>query len=230
MQIIIDKRIPDSAKAALSRYGRLIEFESDGVVYDAVSGHPDIFLCQSGDGLIIAPNSPDAFINVMNESKIGFTFGNHSLGAKYPRTGHYNAVVTDRCLIHNLKITDAAIPESNRNKIHIHTNQAYTRCNLIALNNNHFITSDKGIEKALKRNRLNVLYVEPKGIELKGFKNGFFGGCCGVHDNKLFIIGSLKHYASGDFVREFTNDRAYTIIELYDGPLVDGGGIFFVKP
>ena len=42
-------------------------------------------------------------------------------------------------MIHNLKHTDSTILSLYEN--HIHVNQGYTRCNLVALNENAFITS-----------------------------------------------------------------------------------------
>jgi hypothetical protein len=230
MWIIVDKSIPKPAKEELSAFGSLLELESRNIVYDAISGHPDIFLFQTGNKLIIAPNTPEKFVKKLKDCPIDFSYGNLSLGMKYPDTAKYNAVVTDNFLIHNSKVTDPSVTKSCKERKYIHTNQAYTRCNLIALGENHFITSDKGIESTLSAYPANVLYVAPDGIELQGFSNGFFGGCCGVFDKKLFIIGSLKYFSAKDNVNGFVKNADHTIIELYDGPLVDGGGIFFLNP
>jgi hypothetical protein len=229
MWIIIDKRMPEPSKQMLRNYGNLIELESRNIVYDAISGHPDIFLCQEAHQLIIAPNIPREFVDKLKESKIDFTFGNRPLGMKYPETAIYNAVVTDKLLIHNLKSTDPSILEKCNDKIQIHTNQAYTRCSLISLDENCFITSDKGIARSLQENNFNVLCVDPSDVQLQGFDHGFFGGCCGVYDKKLFVNGSMKFLSAKDDVDTFLNNLGITIIELYDGPLQDAGGIFFLK-
>lgn len=230
MWIIVDKSIPQPAKEELRTYGDLIELESRNIVYDAISGHPDIFLCQTGNKLIIAPNTPVEFVNKLKEYSIDFCYGILSLGMKYPDTARYNAVVTDSFIIHNHKVTDPSIIEYCQNRRQIYINQAYSRCNLIALGESHFITSDKGIESALSCLTADVLYVAPDDIELQGFSNGFFGGCCGAVDKKLFIIGSLKYFSANDNIYGFVKNAGYSIFELYDGPLVDGGGIFFLKP
>lgn len=229
MWIIIDKRMSVPSKHKLLSFGNLIELESHNIVYEAISGHPDIFLCQSYNQLIIAPNTPQEFIDKVKYSKIDFTFGIIPLGMKYPETAGYNAVITDKLLIHNLKKTDPSILETCKNKIHINTNQAYTRCNLISLDENNFLTSDKGIERSLQENNLNVLYVDPSGIILQDFEYGFFGGCCGVHNKMLFINGSLKNYAAKDLIYGFINNLGVTIIELNDDPMHDVGGIFFLN-
>jgi len=112
-------------------------------------------------------------------------------------------------------------------KTAIHVNQAYTRCNLLPLKNNNFITSDKGIYSALTAYNLNVLYVNPKSILLPGFKNGFFGGACGTYKDQFFVIGSLASFMESEKVRILLHDLGYQIVELYDGQLYDGGSLVF---
>jgi hypothetical protein len=50
-----------------------------------------------------------------------------------------------------------------------------------------------------------------------------------VYENQVFIIGSLKRYIDGQIVEALLKDLDYGIVELYDGPLFDGGGIFFIS-
>lgn len=229
MWIIIDKRIPENSKNILSKYGEIIEFESKGVVYDSISGHPDVFMCQLNNRLIIAPNTPEKFIAQLKDRKIDFEFGVNPLGDKYPKTAVYNALITNKYLIHNTTITDKSILNNCKEKTIIHSNQAYTRCNLISLDDNSFITSDKGIEKALNKHQFSVLYFNPKRIYLQGFNNGFIGGCCGIINKTLFINGSLEHYSGENNVRKFITSSGFFIIELYTGILYDSGGIFFLS-
>jgi len=231
MLIIVDKRIPEAAKQKLATYGELLEISTHGITYDAISGHPDVFFCHTPRELIVAPNTPAEFLRQLELKSIPFTLGENPVGSKYPETARYNAVVTNNCLIHNTSVTDASILKITLtiNLFPLTFNQAYTRCNLIALDDGHFITSDRGIEKALKSRNLEVLYVSPEGIVLPGFPNGFLGGCCGVTDDKLFITGSLHYYPEGEKVRQFSTKAGFRVIELYDGPLFDGGGILFIN-
>jgi hypothetical protein len=229
MLIIVDKRIPEASKIILRTYGDLIEFDSNNVVYEAISGHPDMFICQIDNKLIISPSAPTEIVNQLHKSNIELVYGILPIGMKYPETAKYNAVITNKSLICNMKVADRAILDICVNRTPIHTNQAYTRCNLIALDDDNFITSDKSIERALLNKQLNVLFVSPESIILKGFKHGFFGGCCGVYEKKIFIIGRLNHFSAKESVISFLTNAGYTIVELYDGPLIDGGGIFFMK-
>lgn len=229
MLIIADKKLPQESKISLSNFGELIELSTSDITYDAISGHPDIFFCKTNNAQIVPPNLPNNYLRILEKKKIPFVLGNENVKSKYPSTAFYNAVITENFLIHNIKITDNIILENTEELKQIHVNQAYTRCNLLPLKNNCFITSDEGIYQTLITEKLNVLFVSPKGILLEGFETGFFGGVCGVYENKVFIIGSLKHFHEGENVRAFLNELNYEIIELYDGILFDGGGLMFIK-
>lgn len=226
--IIIDKKIPEEAKIKLSGYGDLLELETIGITYDAISGHPDIFFSVLNNDLIVAPNLPQKFREALKKHGISYHLGEQTVGKKYPESSIYNIVSTSQFLIHNLKHTDLAVKDLAMGLDQIHVEQAYTRCNLIALKNERFITSDKGIEKALKKHSLEVFYANPDGIILPGFKNGFIGGCTGISGNQLFLIGSLHHYSLGDKLRKQINAWGYEVVELYNGPVFDGGSVLFL--
>jgi len=229
MWIIVDKRMPARAKNKLKTFGTLIEFESSGIVYEAISGHPDIFMCPVGNELIVAPNIPETYLQIFSRNNIPFVLGNAHLGNKYPRTAHYNAVVSNKHLIHNVKHTDETLLLKCKNKTVINTPQAYTRCNLVALDDTNFITSDRVTGKLLQGRNLKVCYISPENIVLPGFSNGFWGGCCGINQKKLFISGSLTYLNEKNNVIEFVENCGYDIIELYNGPLFDAGSMFFIN-
>lgn len=226
MFVVADNSLPDQAKKNLEKVGQILFMESSNIAYPSISGHPDIFLFQQDDQLIVAPNTPKDFLEQLTARNISFTTGILNVGKEYPETAHYNVLETTRYLIHHKKYTDNSIVQLNRDKDFIHVNQAYTRCSLIALDDQRFITSDKGIEKKLKQKGIEVLFISPKGILLPGFDHGFIGGTCGILDNQIFFIGSLDHFHDGEKIRTFLKN--YEIIELYDGPLYDGGSLIFL--
>ena len=230
MFILIDKKIPDEAKENLSAYGDLIEIESNGIVYDSISGHPDIFVCQTPTNLFVAPNTPAKILDSFKRNNIKFEAGTNPLGNNFPFTSFYNAVITDSFLIHNLKYTDEKIIDFNDFKTKINVKQSYTRCNLVAISDHVFITSDLGIFNALNKIPLvKILFVKPDQIVLPGFRNGFFGGCCGVIDNNLFVIGNLNRIEDGETIKSFLKESNVNLIELYNNQLFDGGSIFFLR-
>lgn len=228
MLIIGDARIPTQAVDYLSAYGKFIPFQSENLVYEAISGHPDIFFCKIDDRWVMAPNTPENQKKQLLKKGLNVLTGEKEVGMAYPLSATYNAVVTDRYLIHHLKHTDPAIVELSANKTKIHVNQAYTRCSLLPLSRDRFITSDKGIYKTLIRSQIETFYFSPDNILLPGFNHGFFGGCCGIYKNRIFIIGQLKHHADGEKLRDYLEKLNYEIIELYDGPLFDGGSLLFL--
>ena len=229
MLILVDQKIPNEAFKKLSEFGNVLGIQTNGITYDAISGHPDIFMSILNNDLIVAPNLPQNIMDKMEKNEISFHLGEQGVGQKYPESAIYNIVSTPRFIIHNLKYTDLAVKDLAMGLGQISIEQAYTRCNLLALKNDQFITSDRGIEKELNSLSLEVFYVDPTGILLLGFKNGFIGGCAGILDDQFFLIGSLKHYPAGEVLRAHLENLGYEIIELYNGPLFDGGSIFFLQ-
>lgn len=228
MLAIVDKRIPGEAKINLSKYYDIVELETKGVTFDYLSGHPDIFFCKVNNHLIYASNTPKNFIDELKQHNITLHRGNLPVTDEYPGCAHYNAVVTKGIIIHNSNVTDKAIHESNKDAEIIHVNQGLTRCSLLAITQDHFITSDNGIYKILSSLKKNVLSVSDKDIILTGLPNGLFGGTCGLINGKLFLLGSLKHYSDSEKLKNFLTKLEIEIVELYDGPLFDGGSILFV--
>ena len=228
MKIISSKNIPKEAKKRLESFGEVLYFETKGITYSAISNHPDVFMCLINNELVIAPNTPVGFKELLNNSNIKFTEGKKIVGNNYPKTAGYNAVVTDNYLIHKQQVTDTKILELCADKFAIHVNQAYTRCNLLPLKNDSFITSDKGIYNTLVSKKINVLLVNSQDIKLSGFDYGFFGGACGIYENTIYIVGSLSNFTDGERVRDFLETLNYRIIELYDGPLFDCGSLLVV--
>jgi hypothetical protein len=229
MQIIIDRRLPDEAKTNLAKYGELIPFETIGITAAPLSGHPDIFFCQNGNTLIASPDIPEKFIDILKEKKIKVIFGKHVTGAEYPSCAHYNAVVTEKYLIHNLSLTDEVILKSATDKKKLNVKQGFTRCSLLMLDEENFITSDKSTVKTLEAEGLHGLWVSPRDVILPGYEHGLFGGTSGVCGKDIFICGSLNHFVDGVKVKAFAERLNYRIVELYDGPLFDGGGILFLE-
>jgi hypothetical protein len=245
--IIIDNKISNGAKKTLSSYGEILELATVGITYSAISGHPDIFFCPLPGRLIVAPNLPEKYFEMLNSHGIKYTKGELPAGEKYPASARYNAVATESLLIHNLNICDERILQASKALQQIHVNQGYCRCNLLMLSGGHFITSDAGIFKTLQglhpdgvpriagRTSLSEgkksdgVRISPKDILLDKKYHGFFGGCCGVYKDKVFINGNLKTLPQGEMIRKFIEDLGYEIIELASDPMTDVGSIFFVE-
>lgn len=227
--MVVDKKLPLPAKNALKAIGTLACLQTTDFVYSSISGHPDIFMCEGDEGLVVAPGFPESFVNeILRKGKAIFK-GQLNPGKAYPESARYNAVVTPEFIIHNLKITDPVIFKSFPGRKHLHVNQGYTRCNLLVLNSNCFITSDRSIERVLLNERKQVLFVSPESVRLKGQKYGFFGGCCGLSGNEVLVAGSLDFHPQANEIRNFISINGLDIRELYKGALYDVGGLFVIN-
>jgi len=226
--IIADNRMPVQAKTTLSEFGDVLWFATEGITYPAISGHPDIFMTQINEHFVVAPNIPVEVTDSLSLNGIVWQFGNSPVGKKYPDTSHYNALVDRHIRLHHLNDTDRIIIEKTSALQNLNVKQGYCRCNCLSLNGNSYFCSDKSIEKALRLAGKEVLFVHPDEIELPGFSHGFIGGTAGIYNNIIFFCGSLSSIEDGETLKAFLIQFGYTIIELYDGPLIDVGGIFFV--
>jgi len=229
MLILLDKKMPEAAKEKLAAYGEIVEFASEGITYEAISGHPDIFFCPTPSGLIVAPNLPEQYFRILDQKSISYIKGSLPVGKEYPETACYNSLVTNKFLIQNPAISEPFILDLNPNLEIIPVKQGYVRCNLIALPNEVFITSDRGIKKSLKQRQMEVLYVDPDCVKLDGFKHGFFGGVCGIHESSLFVCGSLKYLKAQVLIELFAVRAGLSIFELYSGEPADVGTILFLE-
>jgi len=225
MPFIVSQSINPSALCSLQRLDQVILFGTKGVTYPAISNHPDIFFCQTDHLLLASQAVPEHILRQITDAGVALEVVTASPGMKYPASALFNAVVTTEFLIHRTDITHIRIQQICAEKTPIHVNQAYTRCNLLVAGHNLWITSDRGIEKALKAHGRTPLYIDPKPVKLEPFTHGFFGGCCGVTGSTLLVNGSLKHLPEEDHLRETAEAAGYSILELSDSPPADVGGI-----
>lgn len=225
---IVNKNIPKEVISKLSVYGDVILFSTTGITYPQVSSHPDLFFCDGSQKWVVAPNTSLRYIQKLKSLGVDFILGSKPVGNVYPKSALYNAVVTENYLIHNFSVTDSVILKTYSGLTAVSIPQGYGRCNLLPLKDDHFITSDKGIYKVLKSNNMEVLYINDDSIILPGFDHGFFGGCAGVNHNIVFLSGSLDFFPEGEKIKSYLHRLNYQIVELYNGPLFDGGSILVV--
>ncbi len=229
MLAIVDARAPGEAIQKLRTIAdELLLFESDGITYESVSGHPDIFIYQDGSNLVAAPNSPDSLLNFLERNSLSFQFGRSFVGQTLETTAGYNCVVTEDFLIHRSGFTDKLVLDFSKQKKFIDIPQAYTRCSMCHIGNNTFITSDMGIHKVLLKHELESFYFDPSEIRIKIHRNGFLGGTCGVYVNIVYFLGNILLHEDGKVLEKFITDKGLEIICLSNEKLYDGGGIFFI--
>lgn len=227
--IIADARLPLEALQKLDDMGNLFALSSEGITYPAISGHPDIFICPTANKPVVAPNAPQTLFDALKQADIEWTPGENKVGVRYPTSAHYNAVITNEYIIHRPDITDPALRKANAHLKSISVKQGYARCGLLMLpSQKHAITTDAGMHKTLSRRGFDCLLISHESIVLPTLTNGSFGGCCGWNGEHLFLAGALKHHPDGEKIKNYLATQNILYTELYDGPLFDGGGIFFL--
>ena len=229
MIAIIDSRSSEQAINRLMDYVTdVYTFQTNGITSNSISGHPDIFLYQDKDHLIVAPNaSVDLFIFLDNHN-IKYTKGCREVGHELDDHVQYNCLSTSEFFFHKSGYTDSTILEINKYKEFVQLPQAYARCSLIHLCENNYLTSDRGIEKVLLQRGLSCFYFNPEEITIKDHKSGFIGGAVGILGNKIFFNGNIELHADGLRLKEHLLNLNFEIVNLSDEHLYDGGCIFFV--
>ncbi len=177
------------------------------------------------------------------------------IGAKIPDASHItndiNAIVTNFYKEHfyqehldvgikHFEYNSKDLLHTNPEKLHIDEHrkiikvrQGYIRCNTLALDDNTFITSDRGIEKALLKEGMLTFFLNPCNITLKGYKNGFIGGCGGVKNMKgkttLFLNGDPFLFSEQKVMIEEIMRRLPHINLIYakGKQLADVGSVLF---
>ncbi len=218
-EIYISPLACSSLKTFLYSHGFKVNFIKKGLseVYDAISTHADIHMCQLG----LWENS-DIF------------FGNtEKLKKDYPGNILYNAVCTGKYFIHNLKYTSSELLNAARSHFpqisEINVPQGYSRCSCLPVDDRSFITSDKGIAKALEKFDTDVLLISPGHISLPGFNYGFIGGCAGniIAEGRRTIVfnGDISAHPDFNIISEFIRKRDTDLLFFKDHTLEDIGSI-----
>ena len=228
MYAILDKRTPLVVKRNLANYVTdIFEFSSEGITYNSISGHPDIFIFQDENGLILAPNIPKEVICFLEEKQVDYSFGNKLVGESLDDSVLYNCLSTNNYFFCKKNKPDVSIQKRSVNQQLIDIPQSYARCSMFAIGNN-IITSDNGIVKVLEKNNIEYFYFDPSEITIKDHKNGFIGGAMGAMDDKVFFLGNLLKHSDGKALHKFITDLGKEVICLGNDYLYDGGGIFFI--
>ena len=183
-------------------------------VSEPISCHPDILMCKLGT----ASDSP-------------VFRGNESLlSADYPGDVLYNAVVTEKYMICNTRTVSkelmAAAKELYPDIKTIHVSQGYTKCNVVVVDDSHFITEDEGIYKALMaEDGPECLLITGGYVQLPGYDRGFIGGASGRIEDEIWFNGDISAHPDAENIVRSICGCGLTACWISDKPLVDIGSI-----
>ena len=230
MICFVDYRISDIEKNTLSILGfKVITTPRDNNLYSAIDGHVDIqliLLNKQKKLLLINKGLPDSFKSLLSSNNINYIESQKTLLEKYPHNISLNAYITDKYLIHNLNYTDPMILKHCEDKLSINIKQGYSNCSILYVKEKAVITNDSGIHKVLLDKGFDVLLIPYGDISLPDFEYGFIGGVGGmINSNTLAFFGSLDYYAYGEEVKTFLAKYNVSPLYLYEGKLIDRGGL-----
>ncbi|MHB1146965.1 MAG: DUF6873 family GME fold protein [Lutibacter sp.] len=230
MYAIIDQRSPEAVKNNLAKYvDDIFEFSSENITYNSIAGHPDIFMFQDSEKLIVAPNSPKTLVDFLDKKEVNYALGIQNVGESLAESSSYNCFSTKDYFFCNEDKPDKSIQNYCANKQLIHVPQSYVRCSMFGINKQKMITSDLGIVKVLNNYNIEYFYFNPSEINIVDHKNGFFGGTIGKMEDKLFFLGNILKHKDGRELQKFIANNQNEIICLGNDYLYDGGGLFFVE-
>jgi len=211
--IYVSERADERLLEYLRTLGREVrKVPASALVYDAVSAHPDIYMCA-----LKTENS-----NVLIKAQPG------ELGYEYPACAAFNAVCLDKYFVHCLKYTNTRLLKAaeNAGKIPVNVRQGYTKCSCTVVDGHSVITADPGIAACLERlGGVDVLRIRPGYVSLPGFDYGFLGGASGRVGDELIFSGDLSAHPDFGVISDFIKAHGVQLRYFPEYPLEDIGSI-----
>ena len=191
--------------------------------------HADLGICViSETKAVCPPDSYDYYKEALSPYGFEIIKGNFSLGCHYPHDSAYNVCIVGKKCFLNYDVCDTALSgilTSEGYEI-INVNQGYSKCSICPLDENSIITADVSIFRAAKKAGMDALLISNDTITLKGYSNGFFGGCCGMGAKDVLLVnGDIETFADKNAVFEFLKRKSISIETLKKSPLTDIGSI-----
>ena len=227
---LVDKRLPKSMEEDLSRRNiELIKTIGCDGVNESINCHPDICICNLGNGdIVVEPSMYNRYESLLKKYKFNVIKGETRLKGKYPHDIAYNVAIVGDYAIHNFKHTDKKIIEfiDNKGLKKINVEQGYTKCSICIVDDKSVITSDKGIYNKVNETEIDCLLIEPGYIELFDMNYGFIGGCSGlISKSELSFFGDIRKHPNYDDIRGFLDEKEKEIVIFGKEELVDLGSL-----
>ena len=227
---LVDKRIPYDMELELKKRNiQIIKTVECKECYDAIKFHPDICVCNLGEGnIVVAPNVHEYYFDKLNPLGFNVIKGSSYVGKKYPNNIQYNVTIFGRFAIHNFNYTDEQILHyiNKENLVKINIKQGYSKCSICIVDENSIITSDKGIYKAANKYGIDCLLISNDNIRLFELDYGFIGGCTGlISKNKIAFLGNVKKHPDYERIKNFIKSKNKEIVSLSKEQLLDLGSI-----
>ena len=192
--------------------------------------HPDIIGAKCGNFFVYSKNLNEKVLKVFRKLNVPTIEGMSFLRPEYPYDSYYNCFCENGLLVHRVDISDRKIKDyaERRNFRVLNVKQGYTKCSLLHLGNNVFVTDDESIHGVLSEN-FDVCLVGKGDILLDGYKYGFIGGASAWCEEYVFFFGDAKTHSDYEKIKSFIESLNLKIVSLGTGKLKDYGGIHFFE-
>lgn len=195
-----------------------------------VCRHADMLCCHLGATKILLERSQIDAAEKLNEFGFAPEFIDLSTDVKnhYPFDVLLNAAFAGDNLIANTgTVSDIILKYAIQNGYRIiNVKQGYTKCSVCVVNEEAIITDDTTIKSACDENGFDALLVEKGSVKLDGHAYGFIGGCTGLIDKDcLAFCGDIDRHSDAHKIKDFLKKHGVRPLSLFDGDLIDVGGI-----
>ena len=230
---LVDERISDKCFSALTDRGfypvRLPKMPS---LPSPIASHTDIISFKLKEKLFFSRKYFELFreqLSPLGSQNLLLT--DMSQGEKYPLDAIFNGLlISDILFCKSDTFSKEILAEAEREGIRIvHVNQGYPACTTLKISENAAVTADRGMEKALLKEGISVLFIENGDISLPPYDYGFIGGCAGIYKDEIFFLGDIKRHRDCDRICDFITSLKKKSTSLSDEPLSDLGGIIFTE-
>ena len=199
------------------------------VLTESMRRHADLsIVVVSENKVVCAPETYAYYKEALSPYGFEVISGKKRVGSHYPDDCAYNVCIVGKKCFLNKNVCDDLLLDiliSEGFEI-IEVKQGYTKCSISPIDENSFITGDYAIAREGEKRGMEVLLIENEGIMLPPYKNGFWGGSCGMGDkNTLIVNGDISTLPSGDKIREFLDSKNIKIQKSKEGEIIDIGSI-----
>ena len=232
---VIGKAMPSEGVARLVRAGySVLVLPSHPHLNGPVADHPDTLLFSHANTLIIsaayADVARDILLTLQKQQDIHLLIDPVDLSSPYPQDVRLNAKVVGHCLFGRLpSLSDTLLSYAGRAGLSLcDTAQGYAACTALAFDG-YLVSSDPSMLATAQKNGIKGLAIREGGILLPPDPYGFIGGATAVTEDTVYTCGDLLSHPDGERIKNLLSATGRRIFPLFEGPLLDVGGILFFE-
>ncbi len=227
---IVSENSPVEAVHKLSENFTIIKMPPDPLLDPPVAHHPDMLITIL-DGKLFCHQTYYRLAHTIIDKmvylcKLQLVCTAAPRSAKYPLDVGLNTLLLPdqkKLIARRASLAPELLPY-----LAVDTKQGYAGCASLFIGGT-VVTADPSICCSGKKIDIPVYKIPSGGIQLPGYDTGFIGGCGGVWENTVYLYGQASSSSAGRALAVYCRKRGFSIIELWDGPLSDFGGIQFAE-